>query len=195
MIVEVIAAALLAAAAIWLVLGPLMWPEPGRARAWEPPDPEETARGVALNALREIEFDRETGKLSDSDYAELKAEYSVAAVAALRQEASASSGGATASGAATHFATSGASGGGALSSAPTPVSDADVEAMIAARARALAGGSSPACRSCGPRPEADAVFCSTCGRRLDGPVSCGQCGAPVVPGSNFCESCGARVAA
>ena len=178
MIVEVIAAALLAAAAIWLVLGPLMWPEPGRVRAWEPPDPEETARGVALSALREIEFDRETGKLSDSDYAELKAEYSVAAVAALRQEGSVSSGAA-----------------GPSAAGPASVSDADVEAMIAARARALAGGSSPACRTCGPRPETDAVFCSSCGRRLDQPASCGQCSAPVVPGSNFCESCGARVAA
>lgn len=172
MIVEIIAAVLLAAAAIWLVLGPLMWPEPGRVRAWEPPDPEETARGVALSALREIEFDRETGKLSDADYAELKAEYSVAAVAALRQEASAPAA-ATASG----------------------VSDSDVEAMIAARARAIAGGSAPACRSCGPRPESDAVFCSSCGRRLDAAASCGRCSAPLAPGSNFCESCGERVAA
>jgi hypothetical protein len=176
-IVEVIAAALLAAAAIWLVLGPLMWPEAERIRAWEPPDPEETARGVALSALREIEFDKETGKLSDADYAELKAEYTVAAVAAIRQEAARPSGVA-------------AGTGGASS-----VSDSDVEAMIAARARAIAGGSAPACRSCGPRPESDAVFCSACGRRLDTVASCGHCSAPVVPGSNFCESCGARVAA
>ena len=173
MIVEVVAAVLLAAAAIWLVLGPLMWPEPERVRAWEPPEPEETARGVALSALREIEFDKETGKLSDSDYAELKAQYTVAAVAALRQEA----------------------GGTAAGAGPAAVSDSDVEAMIAARARAIAGGSAPACRSCGPRPESDAVFCSSCGRRLDAAVSCGSCHAPVAPGSNFCESCGARVAA
>ena len=179
MIVEVVAALLLAAAAIWLVLGPLMWPEPGRARAWEPPDPEETARGVALSALREIEFDRETGKLSDSDYAELKAEYSVAAVAALRQEASAGS----------------SAAGPSVATAPSAVSDSDLEAMIAARARAIGGGSAPACRSCGPRPESDAVFCSTCGRRLDVAPACGRCNAPLVPGSNFCESCGARVAA
>lgn len=172
MIVEVIAAVLLAAAAIWLVLGPLMWPEQERARAWEPPDPEETPRGVALSALREIEFDRETGKLSDADYAELKAEYSVAAVAALRQEASTSA-----------------------AAVPSAVSDSDVEAMIAARARAIAGGPAPACRSCGPRPETDAVFCSTCGRRLDAVAACRRCSTPVTPGSNFCESCGERVAA
>jgi hypothetical protein len=176
-IVEVVAAVLLAAAAIWLVLGPLMWPEPERVRAWEPPEPEETARGVALSALREIEFDKETGKLSDSDYAELKAQYSVAAVAALRQEAT------------------GGAAGGAAGAGPAAISDSDVEAMIAARARAIAGGSAPACRSCGPRPESDAVFCSSCGRRLDVAAACGSCNAPIAPGSNFCESCGARVAA
>ena len=37
-------------------------------------------------ALREIEFDRETGKLSDADYSELKARYTEAAVLAMRQE-------------------------------------------------------------------------------------------------------------
>ena len=177
MIVEVVAAVLLAAAAIWLVLGPLMWPEPARVRAWEPPEPEETARGVALSALREIEFDKETGKLSDADYAELKAQYSVAAVAALRQEAA------------------GGAAGAAAGAGPAAISDSDVEAMIAARARAIAGGSAPACRSCGPRPESDAVFCSSCGRRLDVAAACGSCNAPIAPGSNFCESCGARVAA
>jgi hypothetical protein len=172
--IEILAAVLLAAAAIWLVLGPLMWPERERARAWEPPDPEETARGVALSALREIEFDRETGKLSDADYAELKAEYTVQAVAALRAEERPQS----------------------ASDLPTfRPSDSEVEAMISARARALAGGAAPACRSCGPRPESDAVFCSSCGRRLDAAAHCARCSAPLAPGSNFCESCGTKVAA
>ena len=172
MIVELVAALLLAAAAIWLVLGPLLWPEAGRVRAWEPPEPEETARGVALNALREIEFDRETGKLSEADYAELKSRYTVAAVAALRKEATQSD-----------------------LPDPSDLSDSALEAMIAARARAIAGGAVPACGTCGPRPEPDAVFCSSCGRRLDAVTSCARCRAPVAPGSNFCESCGARVAA
>jgi hypothetical protein len=42
----------------------------------------------------------------------------------------------------------------------------DVEAMIAARTRALRQGAPAACKACGPRPEADAVFCSSCGRLL-----------------------------
>jgi len=177
MMIEVAAAVLLAAVAIWLVLGPLMWPDADRARAWEPPDPEETARGVALSALREIEFDRETGKLSDADYAELKSEYTVQAVAALREEAGTAVPAASAS------------------SNSTIPGDSDIEAMIAARARAITGGAAPTCRTCGPRPETDAVYCSTCGRRLDAAPHCAQCSAPLAPGSNFCEACGAKVAA
>ena len=46
-------------------------------------------RERAVDALREIEFDRETGKLSDVDYAELKAEYTQEAIAAMRAEESA----------------------------------------------------------------------------------------------------------
>src|SRR5512143_2340256 len=38
----------------------------------------------AVVALREIEFDRETGKLSDSDYAELKTRYTARALSAMR---------------------------------------------------------------------------------------------------------------
>lgn len=38
----------------------------------------------AVVALREIEFDRVTGKLSDSDYAELKSRYTERALAAMR---------------------------------------------------------------------------------------------------------------
>lgn len=39
---------------------------------------------TAVDALREIEFDHVTGKLSETDYAELKAEYTTRAVTALR---------------------------------------------------------------------------------------------------------------
>jgi hypothetical protein len=39
---------------------------------------------TAVDALREIEFDHVTGKLSDTDYAELKSSYTQSAVAAMR---------------------------------------------------------------------------------------------------------------
>ena len=42
---------------------------------------------MALLALKEIEFDRETGKLSDEDYEMLKERYSAEALDALAEEA------------------------------------------------------------------------------------------------------------
>lgn len=138
---EAIAAALVGLAALWLVLQPLF--AAGRALPpSEPVDPEETPRGVALTALKEIDFDRETGKLSETDYQFLKAKYTAIALEALRHEP--------------HD-----SGGDRL------------EVMIAARVRAVrAPGSEagPRCGTCGPRPEPDAVFCSSCGRKLAGAV-------------------------
>ena len=38
----------------------------------------------AIDALREIEFDRETGKLSDTDYDSLKASYTQQAISEMR---------------------------------------------------------------------------------------------------------------
>jgi hypothetical protein len=40
---------------------------------------------TAVEALREIEFDHVTGKLSDKDYVELKSAYTQTAVAAMRE--------------------------------------------------------------------------------------------------------------
>ena len=91
MAAEVVAAALVGVAAVWLVLQPLILPGRSKAPVYEPPEPEETAKGVALAALKEIEFDRETGKLSDEDYAFLKGKYTDAALEALRGEAAADS--------------------------------------------------------------------------------------------------------
>ena len=162
---EVVAAAVVGLFIAWLVLSPILWPRARKAAAVEPVDAEETPRGVAVAALREIEFDRETGKLSDDDYASLKAKYTGEALAALRAESSGR--------------------GSAL----------DLEAMISARVRLLSGEAPPACRTCGPRPEPDAAFCSTCGRRLETGHACGSCGAALPPDSAFCEHCGARVAA
>jgi hypothetical protein len=143
MTLEAVIALAVAVAALWLVLQPLLQPASARTLPAEPLDPEETPKGVALAALKEIEFDRETGKLSDADYELLKAKYTAAALEALRGEQAG------------------------------PASD-DLEALIAAKVRSLRFDSatkpsntgSPACTTCGPRPEADAVFCSDCGVRL-----------------------------
>ena len=175
MLGEAAAAVVVAAVALWLVLQPLLRPRAAGPRAIEPEDPEATPKGIALAALKEIEFDRETGKLSEADYQFLKARYTASALEAIRAES--------------------ADGGAPDVEAP------DVEVMIAARVRALrAAGNEvpaapPACRACGPRPEPDAVFCSTCGARLASSAACARCGAVLPPDGRFCERCGQQVAA
>jgi hypothetical protein len=182
MLGEAVAAGVIGALVLWLVLRPLIRPAAPPAATAEPIDPEETPKGIALAALKEIEFDRETGKLSDSDYQSLKAKYTAEALTAMRHDPE-----------------------------PTKTDGAsdDIETMIAAKVRALRSASAsrssdasesfpstgPACPSCGPRPEPDAVYCSSCGRRLPVRMVCDRCATTLVPGSRYCESCGHQVAA
>jgi hypothetical protein len=137
MVLEAVAAALVGMVALWLVLQPLIGSSQRLPPPLEPLDPEETPRGAALAALKEIDFDRETGKLSDGDYEFLKAKYTTLALEALRAESN-------------------------------DITPDTIEAMVAARVRSLRSAASPpaACSKCGPRSEADAVFCSSCGNRL-----------------------------
>jgi hypothetical protein len=72
MILEIIAALVVGAFALALVVEPMLRSARPASSPLDLPDLEETPRGIALAALREIEFDRETGKLSDTDYADLK---------------------------------------------------------------------------------------------------------------------------
>lgn len=75
---------LLALAAVAFVLYPLLVPSKSTARSTHAP--EEIPGSTAVEALREIEFDRQTGKLSDADYTTLKASYTERALAELRAE-------------------------------------------------------------------------------------------------------------
>ena len=103
----------LALATLSFVLDPLLAGNPATVGI-TPASAGDSAQNSAIDALREIEFDRETGKLSESDYAQLKGEYIQRAVAVMR------------------------------------------------------AGENPACSTCGPRPESDALFCSNCGESLGG---------------------------
>ena len=86
MLGEAIAAGLVGVALLWLVLQPILLPVDGPTELVDIPDPEETPRGQALLALKEIEFDRATGKLSDEDFTSLHARYTTAALATLSSE-------------------------------------------------------------------------------------------------------------
>jgi hypothetical protein len=81
---------ILALSALSFVLYPLLMGEgAGDSRAVFSPAATGADRNQAIDALREIEFDRETGKLSDTDYDSLKASYTQRALTAMRSAGSA----------------------------------------------------------------------------------------------------------
>ena len=180
-VLELVAGILLAAGAVYFVLRPIFRPESagcgmrdaGGVDEGEDPEDDLSPRAVALRALREIDFDRATGKLSDADYDALKAKYTSEALAALRTEYTGSEmrdAGSVTSGDVSHPA----------SPIPYPASRIP----------------NPVCPSHGPRPETDALFCSECGRRLaTAPGYCARCGTALERDAHYCHSCGARVAA
>ena len=175
---ELIAGVLLAVGLLALVIQPL-WtgagkPTPGPSGDVDEADlvdldESDSPKIQALLALREIDFDRATGKLSDGDYEQLKARYTAKALAAMREEE-------------------------ASEAIPSPDRDDQAERMIA-RSKP---GRRAVCPSCGPRPEPNVVFCSSCGRSLataSASPRCWVCGADLPAGARFCGGCGAAVAA
>ena len=173
---ELITGVVVAVVALGVVLEPLLRKHPVlRGVAGPSIDDEEDAIELeetgspkiqALLALREIEFDRETGKLSDADYTMLKQKYSLSALEAIKQERSNES----------------------------PVSGSEqepdhAEALIT-KAKAQRQSTCPTCQS-GLEP--GSIFCSNCGRSLtvaDALPRCWVCGAEHVVDAKFCGECG-----
>jgi len=153
---------LLAVVALAFVLYPLLFDvrmagarAPSRA-----PRPAQASDEDAVAALREIEFDRATGKLSDTDYSELKARYTARALEAMR-----------------------AAAGPGESASPEDAVEATVLAYRARLRSCSRCGPRPEpdavfCSNCGAYldekcagcgrvvGEAGAAFCSGCGRQL-----------------------------
>jgi hypothetical protein len=73
----------LAVASLCYVLYPLLRPNAALQIIPARP-PGRNAGSSSVDALRELEFDRQTGKISDSDYGALKARYTEEAVAVMR---------------------------------------------------------------------------------------------------------------
>lgn len=161
--VELVLGVLLAAAAVYYVLRPIFRPDtvtadvPAVPADGDDPEDDVSSRAQALRALREIEFDRATGKLSDADYDALRAKYTAMALAALRGEAP----GSVPSQAPTHAAAR-------ISHPVCPVDGPRPEAgatFCSACGRRL--GAAPGyCARCGSRLPVDARYCSSCGARV-----------------------------
>ncbi|MCE2802760.1 MAG: zinc ribbon domain-containing protein [Gemmatimonadota bacterium] len=169
--IPLLVGSLLAVVALAYVLLPILRTESGGARPLVQTSPTlvgGTDEGSsAIEALREVEFDRATGKLSDDDYAILRATYAPPALAELR-----------------------AREGNGTATATSAAASSDAAERLIARMRTRR----TACGGCGPRPEPDALFCSSCGGYLE--ATCLRCQAPVPSGdARFCVSCGESLAA
>ncbi|HEX5072782.1 MAG TPA: zinc ribbon domain-containing protein [Gemmatimonadaceae bacterium] len=182
MIALVVGAALAVAALIYVLLPLFDAVTPLRARLTGVPA---AAPESAIDALREIEFDRATGKLSDDDYASLKATYTRSALVELRTRRGEPAAASAASAASEQVAAS-----SPVAGVPSIAGSRDPAEAAVLRYRAIRRS----CDVCGPRPEPDPAFCSSCGKYLKG--ACATCGAAIdAPASRFCANCGTTLAA
>ena len=162
-ILELILGILLAAGAVYFVLLPILRPPVETAAdpnvdEGDDPDDDLSPQAVALRALKEIEFDRATGKLSDTDYELLKAKYTAEALAAMRGDAGnvqRETGNVTA--VPLHVARFPCPSHG-----PRPEKDAQFCSECGRRL-----GQAPGyCVRCGTQLEVDARYCNRCGSRV-----------------------------
>ena len=165
---ELVAGVLLAAGLVYFVLGPVLRPaaalesrDERDAGGWEEgedPDDDLSPRAVALRALKEIEFDRATGKLSDADYDALKQKYTAEALVALRAERG--------------TMTPGASPGipeprsGARGQCPIHGARLESDAQFCSDCGRRLGAAPGYCARCGASLEIAAQYCHACGTRV-----------------------------
>ncbi len=129
----------------------------------------EHERALAMQGLRELEFDREMGKLSDADYAALREGLmarALGASAALERRY------ATAAPPANAGAAGAASGAGAAKAAPAPEA-------AAARPRLVKSGLTAASAAAASAATVRIRFCPQCGVEVAAGNFCSECGAPL----------------
>lgn len=168
----IVLAILLSAVALFAVAYPIVLragsTQPAAASAQEALEELLAQREAAFQALRELNFDRQVGKITDEDFIAFEANLKLHAADVLRAldrwEAEADAG----------------------------LDDA-LEQAVRARRAALRSGS--ACPACGRPVAADDKFCPACGAALTAPLpaaspACPRCGRPAEPGDRFCAGCG-----
>jgi zinc ribbon protein len=161
---ELILGILLAAGAIYFVLLPILRPPVESASDAEPGDEGEdpaddmSPQTVALRALKEIEFDRATGKLSDADYEHLKGKYTAEALAALRGE----------TGNVQRETGHVVAPSFPVSRFPCPEHGArpEIGALFCSECGRRLGDAPGYCSRCGTELESDARYCNRCGARV-----------------------------
>jgi len=163
-VIALLIGVLVALAAVALVLEPIVRPPRAAqpdALSFEPDeDPLGHRKDLALAALKEIEFDRATGKLDDADYERMKARYTAEALQAIRDVDAAAAPVPREPALARAPVPAGV---GAESDGATALAD-PVEMLVAARRKASKGRKF--CTECGAELEGTGKFCVECGARM-----------------------------
>ncbi len=200
--IPIILIALLIVGTLAFVLGPLFrgangrwsW---GRLSSAALTADELTARRDAIYAaLKDAEFDRETGKLADEDYRVVRTRYMTEAAQVLRQLDQLTPEAEAALDAEIERAVATLRSNGKQVSLPDDYSpdlievvNAEVASLI--RHAATSGQYALTCPDCGQPYRPGDTFCAACGASLAD--TCPQCGAPHQPGDAFCTRCGASL--
>jgi len=146
-------------------------------------------RESLLTALRDLDFDHATGKISDEDYAPQRAQLVAQGVAVLKQldalrpalrEDTASAADEIERAVAARRKTR----------AAATVED-QIEAEVAARRKPVPAANAVICPNCGASAQPGDRFCPKCGQTLA--LTCANCGAPAHPGDQFCATCGTKL--
>jgi rRNA maturation endonuclease Nob1 len=198
-IIAILLIALLIAGTFAFVLRPLAAhdsPWLGRDKgAQQAPARELMARRDALYAaLKDAEFDRETGKLTEEDYQAVRTRAMAEAAGVLRQLDHLTPEAEAAFDAEIEAAVARLREDGAAQPV-APDLAAAVEAEIAALTRRSATPDrlKLACPDCGQPYHSGDAFCAACGASLAD--TCPQCGTFYRPGDAFCTRCGAALVA
>ncbi|MEW5721387.1 MAG: zinc-ribbon domain-containing protein [Chloroflexota bacterium] len=125
-------------------------------------------RDAMYSAIKDLENDHATGKLSDADYRSLRTKYEAKAVAILQELDHAV---------------------GSKPGALRVRDDDAVEREIARLRRGAATNGVLKCPKCGTPHVAEDVFCAKCGASLRG-TRCPACGKRAAVGDKFCGKCG-----
>ena len=155
-------------------------------------------RDAIYAALKDVEFDQETGKLASEDYQIVRARYMAEAAQVLRQldrltpEAEAALD-AEIESAVAQLRSDGKQVPPSSSEYPADLVE-EVQAEIDSLIKRAAAPDKQvlACPDCGQPFQSGDLFCPACGASLAD--TCPQCGAPHQPGDVFCTRCGMPLA-
>ena len=147
-------------------------------------------RDAIYAALKDAEFDRETGKLTDEDYQIVRSRYMSEAAQVLRQLDRLTPEAEAALDAEIEQAVADLRSDG-KGLPPDLVDRVEAEISSLIRHAAATGKQTLACPDCGQPYQPGDVFCAACGTTLAN--TCPECGTPHQPDDSFCAHCGASL--